>query len=220
MTRRSLSARVYDDLLGRIQRGEIGRDDRLVDTSLAAERGISRMPVREALMRLVAEGYLVGTSRGFMLPDLSACTILELFELRRLLEPHAAATAAQAMDGAAVAALAAAVDEGEAALAARDLRGFYRASQAFRDGWLRAVPNRELQATIHRYLIQVQAVRMATMRDGPTQRVILDGQKALMAAFEARDAVAAGVAMLRFVLAGEAAYRALAAPASPPPEST
>lgn len=215
MTRRSHRARIYEDLLGRIQRGEIGRDARLVDTALAAERGVSRMPVREALMRLVAEGYLVGTSRGFMLPDLSEQTVLEVFELRRLLEPHAAATAAQALDGPGRAALAAAVRAAEAALAAGDLTGFYRASQAFRDGWLAAVPNRELQATIHRYLIQVQAVRMATMRDAPTQRVILEGQKELLEAFLRGDAVRAAHAMLRFVLAGESAYRALARAAEP-----
>jgi DNA-binding GntR family transcriptional regulator len=212
MPRRSHRSRIYDDLLGRIQRGEIGRGDRLVDTALAAERGVSRMPVREALMRLVAEGYLVGSSRGFVLPDLSRETVLEVFELRRLLEPHAAATAAQALDAAGRAALAAAVHAAEAALAAGDLMAFYRASQAFRDGWLAAVPNRALQATIHRYLIQVQAVRVATMRDGPTRRIILEGQKDLLDAFARGDAVRAGHAMLRFVLAGEAAFRALAPP--------
>jgi DNA-binding GntR family transcriptional regulator len=209
--RPSHRTRIYEDLLARIQRGEIGRDDRLVDTAIAAECGVSRMPVREALMQLVAEGYLVGTSRGFMLPDLAPATVLEVFVLRRLLEPYAAATAAQAMAAATADALAAAVAEGEAALLHDDLTGFYRASQRFRDRWLAAVPNRELHGTIHRYMIQVQAVRRATMRDPPTQKVILDGQKALAAAFAARDAVAAGEAMLRFVLAGEAAYRALAA---------
>ncbi|WP_353038913.1 GntR family transcriptional regulator [Mesorhizobium sp. M1300] len=45
---------------------------KLVDVDIAARLGISRMPVRDALMQLVHEGYLVGTTRGFTLPTLTA----------------------------------------------------------------------------------------------------------------------------------------------------
>ena len=71
MSRQNLRDRIYDTLIQRIRAGTFGWDDRYVDVSVAAELGVSRMPARDALMRLAAEGYLVPTTRGFVLPRLS-----------------------------------------------------------------------------------------------------------------------------------------------------
>ncbi|MDT8853953.1 GntR family transcriptional regulator [Paracoccaceae bacterium Fryx2] len=210
--RRSHRDRIYDLTIGRIQRGEIGRGDRLVDTTLAAELGVSRMPVRDALMRLAHEGYLVPTTRGFMIPTPSPAEVLEVFEIRRLLEPRAAAGAAQALDAAGLARLETAVADARRAVDDGDIGLFFRASVAFRDGWLSAVPNRSLQETIRRYLAQVQAVRLATMRDSASQAVILRGQQDLLACFRQGDALAAADRMLRFVVEGETRFLALLAP--------
>lgn len=207
MSRQSHRDRIHALLLQRIQTGGVGWQDRLVDTALAAELGVSRMPVRDALMRLAAEGYLVPTTRGFTLPALSGDEVLEVFELRRLLEPRAAAMAAQAMDGARLARLTEAVDQARGTLESGDVALFYRASERFRGGWLDAVPNRTLVETIQRYLGQVQTVRLTTMRDPVSHGVIVEGQRDLLAAFAARDAVAAADRMLRFVIEGEQAFR-------------
>src|SRR5690606_23291667 len=100
-----------------------------------AELGVSRMPARDALMRLAAEGYLVPTTRGFVLPRLTPGEILEVFELRRLLEPRAAALAAQAMRDDVVAVMEKAVADGAAAVAAGDGPGLFTASELFRNAW-------------------------------------------------------------------------------------
>lgn len=203
-----LSDRVYDLIVERIQRGELGRDDRLVDVTIAADLGLSRMPVRDALMRLVHEGYLERSTRGFMLPNLGVREILDVFEIRRLLEPRAAAMAAQALDPARLADMRGAVAEALATVETGDATRFFRLSERFRNGWLSSVPNLVLQQTIQRYLAQVQAVRVTTMGDRRTLKIIVAGQSELLAAFAARDAVAAGDRMLRFVIEGEMAYRA------------
>ncbi|MCC5988161.1 MAG: GntR family transcriptional regulator [Pararhodobacter sp.] len=210
MPRKSHRRRIYEDYLGRIQRGEIGRQERLVDTAIAAELGVSRMPVREALMQLAHEGYLEGTTRGFTLPSLTHEQVLEFFELRRLLEPRAVATATQALDAGSLAAMRDAVRDAESTLSSGDIMLFFRASEVFRNAWLAAVPNRELRQTIQRYLGQVQSVRMATMRDRPTHEIIVEGQRQLLDAFHRRDAVAAADRMLRFVLQAEESYLRLA----------
>src|ERR1700681_4118239 len=93
--RDNLSERIYLDLRSRLQRGGIDADRRLVDLEVAAEYGTSRMPAREALLRLANEGYLVGTTRGFVTPKLSLEDIRDIFAVRRLLEPQAAANAAR-----------------------------------------------------------------------------------------------------------------------------
>ncbi len=207
MSRPNHRERIYDLLIERIQTGEIGWDDRLVDVTLAAELGVSRMPVRDALMRLAAEGYLMPTTRGFMLPKLTPAELLEVFDLRRLLEPRAAALAAQAMTDDVLAAMEDAVARGTAALAERDVPTLFRASEVFRNAWLSVVPNRALAESIRRYFVQVQNVRLITMSDPATLAVIVAGQSELLAAHRARDAVAAADRMLRFVIEGEQAFR-------------
>jgi hypothetical protein len=69
MSRTSHRTRIHDALRSRLLQGEIAPDMRLVDHAIAAEMGVSRMPVREALMQLVSEGYLESTSRGFRLAE-------------------------------------------------------------------------------------------------------------------------------------------------------
>lgn len=198
--------RIYDVIRSRILRGEVAPDDRLVDTSIAAEMGVSRMPVREAMMQLVSEGYLEGTTRGFALPRLGDERIAEIFLLRRLLEPRAAASAALAMTGAELAILRQTFADSEATLISADFETFYRASESFRDAWLSAVPNTELRAAIQRYVGQVQAVRLATMRTPEIHRVIVAGQRDLLDAFVRRDSLDSGDRILRFVLEAEASW--------------
>lgn len=209
MPRTSHRQRIHETIHRRILRGEIGTDDRLVDTAIAAEMGVSRMPVREALMQLVSEGYLEGTTRGFALPRLAPERVQEIFLLRQLLEPRAAASAAQARDAATLVQMQAAVDDSAATLHSGDFESFYRASEQFRNLWLHAVPNTELRAAIQRYSGQVQSVRLATMRDPDAHRTIVAGQRDLLAAFRNRDALAAADRISRFVIEAEASYLAL-----------
>lgn len=210
MSRQSHRDRIYDLLLTRIQNGEVGWQDRLVDTTIATDMGVSRMPVRDALLQLAAEGYLVPTTRGFTLPNLTDAEVLEVFELRRLLEPRAAAMAAQAMTGAQLALLDEAVDQAQSTLQSGDIPLFFRASERFRNGWLSMVPNLALLDTIRRYMAQVQRVRLTTMRDPVSHGVVIAGQRDLLATFAARDVVGASDRMLRFVVEGEQAFRRMA----------
>ncbi|KPQ05679.1 MAG: transcriptional regulator, GntR family [Rhodobacteraceae bacterium HLUCCA12] len=206
MARQNHRTRIYQAFRSRIQRGEIGPDDRLVDTVIAAELGVSRMPVREALMQLASEGYLEGTTRGFTLPSLGHARIMQIFTLRRLLEPHAAALAAQSRSDVQMDAMSEAVADAVQTLETGDITQFYRASEIFRNTWLGAVSNIELRQTILRYLAQVQSVRFATMQDPVAHRVIVAGQQELLDRFAHGDAVGAGERMLRFVLEAEQSY--------------
>lgn len=65
----------------------------------ARRLSISRTPVREAFARLTAEGLLVALpGRGLVVSDLSRDTIIELFELRIVLESEAARLVAERRD--------------------------------------------------------------------------------------------------------------------------
>ncbi len=204
MIRTSHRARIHETLRLRLLRGEIGPDARLVDHAIAGEMGVSRMPVREALMQLVSEGYLESTSRGFALPNLSPERIAEVFTLRRLLEPHAVACAARDRTETDLATMRAALAVAEGAR--EDVAAFHRGCEAFRNAWLETVRNTELRLAIQRYSGQVQSVRLATMPDPAARLTIVSGLRALLDAFEAGDGPAGSDRMLRFIYDAETAY--------------
>ncbi len=157
------------------------------------------MPAREALLRLANEGYLVGTSRGFVTPRLSLEDIREIFEVRRLLEPRAAANAARDLTPADEAKLTAAITDARAAARADDIERLILANIAFRAAWLGAVRNRRLAETIARFVDHVQTVRLGTLADPQTRNVVSEGLEGLYRAFRARDAAAAHDHMAGFM---------------------
>lgn len=85
---------VYATLRERLMAGHYGRDSALVPQALSEEFQVSRTPVREALGLLEQDGLLVSTSRGFTIRRRSDDEMLEIFEVRGILESSAAAAAA------------------------------------------------------------------------------------------------------------------------------
>jgi len=71
ITRERLSADVHEELLGQIVRGLFAPGQRLKDTELAERLGVSRTPVREALLRLEREGFISSQKHlGFSVKEL------------------------------------------------------------------------------------------------------------------------------------------------------
>ncbi|NIX78398.1 GntR family transcriptional regulator [Microvirga terricola] len=86
---RTISGAVAEALRQRILNGEFAAGFQLRQDALADEFGVSRIPVREALMQLEAEGLVkIHPHRGAIVSELSLGEIDELFELRTLLEPR------------------------------------------------------------------------------------------------------------------------------------
>lgn len=84
----SLTSTIADKLREQIIRGEIPEETRLQQDVIAARYHVSRIPVREALRQLDAEGLIsIVPNRGAIIPKLSSYDIEELFSIRALLEP-------------------------------------------------------------------------------------------------------------------------------------
>lgn len=78
-----------DELRRRIMSGEYPEGFQLKQDALAVEMGISRIPIREALVQLEGEGLVKSVPhKGAVVSELSISEIAELFELRGLLEPR------------------------------------------------------------------------------------------------------------------------------------
>jgi DNA-binding GntR family transcriptional regulator len=87
--RQSLTSAVADKLRDQIIRGEIPEGAQLRQDAIASQYQVSRIPVREALRQLDAEGLIaIVPNRGAVVPQLSPADIEELFSIRALLEPE------------------------------------------------------------------------------------------------------------------------------------
>lgn len=90
--------RVLASLRQEIIAGSLRPGDRLVERELADRFGVSRVPVREAIRALVAEGFVhFETPRRTVVRRLTPNDVRELFELREALEVYAAGLAAERM---------------------------------------------------------------------------------------------------------------------------
>src|SRR3984893_5273490 len=87
--RQSLTSAVADKLREEIIRGHIPEGAQLRQDAIALQYRVSRIPVREALRQLDAEGLVtIVPNRGAVVPVLSPTDIEELFTIRALLEPE------------------------------------------------------------------------------------------------------------------------------------
>ena len=92
--RLTLSQRAYEAIKEALCQGKFSPGDILSESQLAAQLGMSRTPVREALRTLASEDWLeIRNGIGAYVKPLSAKDIEDLYEVRCLLEVQAARTA-------------------------------------------------------------------------------------------------------------------------------
>jgi DNA-binding GntR family transcriptional regulator len=93
---RNISEQLVDQVRDRILNGTVAPDRPIRQDALAAEMGVSKIPLREALARLEQEGLLASqANRGFTVRPLTAEEAEEVYALRLKLEPEMIAQAAR-----------------------------------------------------------------------------------------------------------------------------
>ncbi len=187
---------VYNQILARIVRGELPGGSELKSTRLAAELSVSRTPVVQALGRLLADGIVTQrmNMRAVVAPG-AENWLVEIHELRLLLEPPAAARAAEHMPDDVIAQL-----SRQAAAAAPDDKPDWpeRARDfdfALHLGIADHVANQPLRGAIYkcweykRLSYELGVDRLATLVRGYQEHL------SVLAAIEARDGATAAAAM-------------------------
>jgi len=92
----TLSEQIFTLVRDRIISGRLPSETPIRQDALAAELGVSKIPLREALARLEQEGLLLSqANRGFFVRPLSADEAEEVYALRLKLEPDAVAEASK-----------------------------------------------------------------------------------------------------------------------------
>lgn len=144
-----LSGEVYRLLKERLDRGELRAGSFLDLGALARELGMSKMPLRDAVMRLEAEGFVsVYPRRGVLIRELGPRDIRELYEVIGALEAQAALLSRGRLGRAECVRMAALDKAMRAALKDDDFDGYYRANLSFHTVYIELADNRELSAAL------------------------------------------------------------------------
>ena len=140
-----LERRVYERLREDIASGFLRPGDQLVEARLASDLGVSKTPVREALIRLERDGLVeIEPYRGARVLELSQNDVRETLELRELLECHVARQLAATQPPALLEALEATVTRGRAALEGGDGGAVAEALTEFGEIFTAGSPNSRL----------------------------------------------------------------------------
>jgi DNA-binding GntR family transcriptional regulator len=183
---RTLSDQIYDRLRDKIVTHEIAPGEAIRPDVLAAELGISKIPIREALARLEGCGIVRSApNRGFIATPISKAEATDIFALRLLLEPPIASATTLKADQAQRDQVASALQAvASASLSVRDNMNARRAMTAA----LLTQPGRPLAIGL---LLQLFDRSERYHRGQVTEAFLdVDGLKALVRVWLDRDAAA------------------------------
>jgi len=202
ISRTSLAESVYQHILEAILSGKLSSGTEMSEVALAAELGVSRTPVHEALRRLAADSLVDSLAhRQARVASFTRQDVVDIYEMRGVLETAAVERAAKKLDPEQLAELRATAD---ALVSATESRGWTARvldfDVRFHEVLAQAAGNERLRADVIKYRHLVRAFcRMSgtpeNLRDAMAEHCrILD-------ALESRDAPAARRAMTAHIQA-------------------
>jgi DNA-binding GntR family transcriptional regulator len=181
----TIKEQVYLTLREQLLHRQPGPNGRIVEKQITDALGVSRTPVREALSLLASEGLLVSTHHGYKVPEFLLDDVLNVFEVRMLLEPVAARQAAENSSTVGLSEMRRAIEGEKAAHAKGDVTRFLRANSSFREHWHKRTRNPLLLAFLTRTVHSLQAIRFRTLSDRPIREFVIERHEALWAAIQA-----------------------------------
>lgn len=180
-------ARVADELRDAILRGAYPPGTRLRQEELAGQYGASRVPVREALRILEAEGLVTTVANaGAWIARLSLAECVELYQVRERIEPLLLRYSLPALADAQIEQLA---ELAEMMRRTRDIEQFLELDREFHLSSYTGAGTTFLGPTVERLWNTTQHYRRAFTRslDDESNRIVHDEHHMLVAAIRDRD---------------------------------
>jgi DNA-binding GntR family transcriptional regulator len=182
------SQQVYDDLHGKIVRGELRPGDALSETKAAETYGMSRTPVREVFWRLGEDGFLrVVPQVGTYVAPINLTAVRDSQFIREALECRAIADAARSPSPEAVAALNTIMAAQHRSLAEGDFAGFFAQDEVFHRHLMTMSGRPFVWHVIAGAKAQLDRVRFLSLHEPGWQPMILSQHKTIAERVAAGD---------------------------------
>ncbi len=188
-TQPSGAERAYQHLKARILSREYAGGSLLTEGEVADAVGVSRTPVREAMLRLSTEGLLrLYPKRGALVVSVTAEEVRDTLEARELLESHAVELVLDIVDDTLVAELAERLEDMRRFAGTRDVPGFIQADREFHRAMVAAGGNAIL-TKLYDSLRDRQLLMGAVLMRGAPGRIssAVEEHAAILAAVESGD---------------------------------
>lgn len=179
----------YERIKGEILDERLLPRQPLIEAELAAKYGMSKTPVREALLSLAREGLVEMSSfRGGRVRDFTADDAREIYELRELLEPFALRRAVPRLTDSDRRSLRALLDKAQAAAEGGDRRELSRLNCAFHSSLVARCRNEKVIEILAHLQNQVRVMSMRLWNVRATHLREAEQHEAILTAVEAGQA--------------------------------
>lgn len=206
----ALYEQVAERLRSRIYAHELAPGAWVDEQAIAAEYGISRTPLREALKVLASEGLVtLKPRRGCYVTELSEQDLDEIFPVMALLEGRCAQEATLKASAADLGRLAGIHADLERHAAANDADHFFEANQQFHDALQELAGNRWLGQLIEETRKFIKLTRRDSLNLAGRLRQSLAEHREILAAVQQIQPEDAGRLMHEHILSGRAALAKL-----------
>ncbi len=179
---------VFENLRDAILTGKLAPGERLMEIQLAETLGVSRTPVREAMKRLEQEDFIeVVPRKGAYVKMLDSKDILDVLELRYLLEGFAARRAAENMAEADIEAMRQLLSDFEVAVKNEDTMALIETDYKFHDRIYSVNENTKLKEMIRNLQEQFYRFRSIYFTEYNNYNEIIAGHREILAALSSKD---------------------------------
>ncbi|MFD1625624.1 GntR family transcriptional regulator [Azospirillum griseum] len=187
---------VYDTLRHAILNGDLRPGEGLSETKLAAQFGVSRTPVRDAVRRLSDDGFLrVVPQVGTFVAPIQLTAVADSQFVRETLECRTIRLAAERLDPVQASALDRHLAAQERAVAANDAAAFFAADEAMHADLIRIAGRPAVWNLILDVKAQLDRVRCLSLESADWLAMIFDQHRVIIERTRARDADGAEAAM-------------------------
>jgi DNA-binding GntR family transcriptional regulator len=195
VTPQTLEEQVYDAVRASIISGELRPGDFLVEAQLSTDMGISKTPVREALIRLARDGLVEQKlHRRSQVAQPTADDVRQACELRRWVEGRVAAEAASSADSELVERLEATIVQAGRALRRKDTRRWAAAVEDFTDVLVEYSGNRYVAELLERMRNVLSLIANVSQAAPGRRKRSIDEHKAILDAIRKGNPKAAEAA--------------------------
>ncbi|HXK90186.1 MAG TPA: GntR family transcriptional regulator [Thermosynergistes sp.] len=179
----------FEKIKEAIIKGHFKPGEKLVEQTLAQEMGVSRTPVREAIRRLEAEGFVVSIPRkGVVVSRADKEEIVQLYSIRAELEGLAARWAIENADEDDMRKLDEAISRMEETAASGDLDGVVQSNALFHDAIAQASKSRILCTLLKTLQDNIQRFRFQSLHLPGRPEAALAEHKEIVAAIKEKKA--------------------------------
>ena len=184
-----LREQVYEAILSQLRGGRYAPGERVTEERIAGDLGVSRTPVREAMGQLNRHGLLLSRkSGGYMVPSPTIKEMEEIICVRRLVEPHAVALAAQEYDDEHIKCIDKAIVQEVQSLNVVAPDAFAIGNLNFRSALFDQISNSYLISIVAQFYSHLEFIRIFTLNNLDVRKNVVIKQKSIRDAIAAHDA--------------------------------